>query len=156
MKKRTLQVVAVALMSLLTLGADPKLQRFEKIGHELVCTCGCNQILLECNHVGCGSSEGMRQDLMARLDKGETNEQIMAAFSDKFGPTVLAAPTTKGFNLVAWVTPFIVLSLGIFMAIFFVRRWSGRNTAPAPAAVQAGTTEEVDALRMRARQETEI
>ena len=154
--KRRLQISFIVLLAFLTLGADPKLKRFEKIGHELVCTCGCNQILLECNHVGCGSSEGMRQDLMARLDKGETNDQILAAFSDKFGPTVLAAPTTKGFNLVAWITPFVVLSIGIFMAIFFVRRWAGRNTVQPAAAVQAATPAEIDSLRLKARQETEI
>lgn len=155
MRKRSLQMFAVAMMSLLTLGADPKLKRFEKVGHELVCTCGCNQILLECNHVGCPASEGMRQDLMARLHKGETNEQIMAAFSDRFGPTVLAAPTTAGFNLVAWVVPPVVLSLGIFMAIFFVRRWSGRNTLATAASTSAGSGK-VDSMRLRARQETEI
>ena len=153
MKRRVLQLFAIFLLALLTMGADPKTQRFEKLGHQLVCTCGCNQILLECNHVGCGSSEGMRNDLMARLDKGETNEQVLAAFSDKFGPTVLAAPPTKGFNVVAWVAPPIALTIGIGLAIVFVRKW---RHVPAPAASPAPNPAELDALRARARQETEI
>jgi cytochrome c-type biogenesis protein CcmH/NrfF len=151
--KRLLQLVAIISLGLL-LGADPKTQRFEKVGHALVCTCGCNQILLECNHVGCPASEGMRQDLTARLEKGETNDQILTAFSDKFGPTVLAAPTTKGFNLLAWVAPPIALSIGIGLAIVFVRSWSKR---PLEEFVAAGVAPaDIDALRARARQETEL
>jgi cytochrome c-type biogenesis protein CcmH/NrfF len=149
--RRTIQIALIALVAVTLLGADPKTQRFEKVGHALVCTCGCNQILLECNHVGCPASEGMRQDLTARLEKGESNDQILTAFSDKFGPTVLAAPTTKGFNLVAWVTPFIALSIGIGLAIVFIRSWSSQ-----PLQRTAATPAELDPLRARARQETEL
>ena len=27
-------------------------RRFNKLGHSMMCTCGCGQVLLECNHVG--------------------------------------------------------------------------------------------------------
>ena len=54
-RRRTTSIIFIALLALATLGADTNQARFEKLGHEMVCTCGCNQILLECNHVGCPS-----------------------------------------------------------------------------------------------------
>ncbi len=36
----------------------------------------------------------------------------------KYGPTVLAAPTTTGFNRVAWIMPFLALVLGLLTTIF--------------------------------------
>ena len=43
--RRSLQVIAVAVAALLLMGAgdDP---RFDKLGHKMMCACGCRQILL--------------------------------------------------------------------------------------------------------------
>ena len=55
MLKRSLQLTALAFTSLVMLGAS----NFDRLGHQLVCQCGCGQILLECNHVGCPVSGPM-------------------------------------------------------------------------------------------------
>ena len=39
------------------LGANGDSARFTDLGHRMMCVCGCNQILLECNHVGCTYSD---------------------------------------------------------------------------------------------------
>ncbi len=72
-----------------------------------MCTCGCGQILLECNHVGCQSSEKMRNELLAALDKGDNDDLILQGFVQEYGPTVIAAPTATGFNRIAWIMPFL-------------------------------------------------
>jgi len=41
----------------------------------------------------------------------------------KYGPTVLAAPSAQGFNRVAWIMPFAVLLLGILGTMMLVRNW---------------------------------
>ena len=46
----------VCLLAVVMLGADPS-SRFNKLGHEMMCACGCGQMLLECNHVGCPDSD---------------------------------------------------------------------------------------------------
>ena len=33
------------------LGSDQD-ARFQSLGHKVMCVCSCNQVLLECNHVG--------------------------------------------------------------------------------------------------------
>ena len=55
----------------LFMGAGDDSARFKDLGHRMMCTCGCGQVLLECNHVGCQSSEKMRNELLAALDKGD-------------------------------------------------------------------------------------
>ena len=148
--RRTLAITVIALAAMGLLGAGDNTRRFEKLGHGLVCTCGCNQILLECNHVGCPASSGMRDELTAALDKGGDNDAVLAGFVTKYGPTVLAAPTTTGFNRVAWITPFAVFITGIIAVIMVTRVW--RQRAPAQAAGPGPLT---DDLRARIRQETE-
>jgi cytochrome c-type biogenesis protein CcmH len=89
----------------------------------MICGCGCNQILLECNHVGCPLSDGMRNELTAAIQRGDSDSLILQAFVQKYGPTILAAPTYAGFDRVAWITPFAVLLLAFAVAVAIIRSW---------------------------------
>jgi cytochrome c-type biogenesis protein CcmH len=154
---RMLQVAAVFLATAFLLGADPNGARFDRLGHKLMCRCGCNQILLECNHVGCSYSEKMRQELMAALQGPDSDDLILQRFVQEYGGVVLAAPTATGFNRVAWVTPFAALGAGILAVVYVVRRWKLRQVRLAvdsPAAPPVRV--ELDSFRERARKETEI
>ncbi len=104
---RIAQFVLIALVAVLFMGADSD-ARFNKLGHQLMCACGCNQVLLECNHVGCTYSDRMRNELAAGIARGDNDSLILQSFVQKYGNTVLAAPTGSGFNVVAWITPFAV------------------------------------------------
>ncbi|HTK95287.1 MAG TPA: cytochrome c-type biogenesis protein CcmH [Terriglobales bacterium] len=154
-RRRFAQVAIVALLALLFMGAGDTGKRFTNLGHGMICACGCNQILLECNHVGCQYSDRMRGELQTMLNNGDSDDAIMAAFTQKYGNTILAAPTTSGFNLVAWVTPFLVLGLATFFAGILIRRWrSGKEPLPAPAAGVPAAV--LDQYREQARRETEV
>src|SRR5579884_1681000 len=107
--RRTLQCALLSALVFAFLGAGDPASRFSDIGHQLMCICGCHQILLECNHVGCPDSDGMRNELMAAVTRGDSDSLIQQAFVQKYGPTVLAAPTTTGFNRTAWIVPFVAL-----------------------------------------------
>ena len=137
-------------------GDDPS-GRFDNLGHKLMCRCGCNQVLLECNHVGCTYSDGMRNELMAGLQRGDSDDLVLQAFVQKYGPTVMAAPTTTGFNRVAWIMPFVALTGGLLLVVLIVKAW---NTRRAVAVVPAGgatvDARELDELRRRVHQETEL
>ena len=52
------------------LGAGDSNSRFGKLGHEMICVCGCGQILLECNHVGCPDSDRMIGELRQQIGGG--------------------------------------------------------------------------------------
>ena len=153
-KLRFVQLALGALLFLLFLGADGD-ARFNKLGHQLMCACGCNQILLECNHVGCTYSDRMRDELSAGLTRGDNDSLILQSFVQKYGNTVLAAPTSTGFNRVAWIMPFAVFALAIFLTVWLVRLWKSRAVAQPVASPKLDAVE-LDELRKKARKETEF
>jgi len=154
--RRWVQAAVLAVAVIVLMGASDDSARFKDLGHRMMCTCGCGQILLECNHVGCQSSDKMRDQLLAALDKGGSNSDdlILQGFVQEYGPTVIAAPTATGFNRVAWIMPFVVLALGIAFAVHVVRSWKNR---PEPALADGITIpqgSELDEFRQKARNET--
>ena len=152
---RWLQAAALALAVVVFMGAGDDSARFKDLGHRMMCTCGCGQVLLECNHVGCQSSDKMRNQLLAALDKGNNDDLILQGFVQEYGPTVIAAPTATGFNRVAWIMPFAALAFGIIFVVYVVRSWKNR---PAPALADGITIprgSELDELREKARKETD-
>jgi len=120
-----------------------------------MCVCGCNQILLECNHVGCTYSDRMRGELVAALDRGENDDLAMQDFVQKYGTTVMAAPTTAGFNQVAWIMPFLVLILGLVTTVFIVLAWRKRPVLAAPSDIPAVRGADLERFSAQARKETE-
>ena len=154
--KRVAQMLLLMGALSLFLGAGDETTRFNDLGHKLMCACGCRQVLLECNHVGCRYSDRMRDELMAAIQRGDNDNLTLQSFVQKYGPTVLAAPTTKGFDRVAWIMPYVALLLGLTGTVVLVRMWRHRPAAaPSGVSVPAGSPE-FDEFRMRARQETEI
>jgi cytochrome c-type biogenesis protein CcmH len=149
-----LAVLVTALT--LFLGAGDDSARFNDLGHRLMCACGCRQILLECNHVGCAYSDRMRAELVAAVDRGDNDDLTLQSFVQKYGPTVLAAPTKSGFNRVAWITPYVALALGLGLVGLLVRAWRARPLllpADAPKPVFGA---ELEQFREQARKETEV
>jgi cytochrome c-type biogenesis protein CcmH/NrfF len=153
--KRNAQLAIVIVAVFLFMGAGDD-ARFNKIGHSMMCTCGCGQVLLECNHVGCTVSDKMRNELAAALDRGDNNDLILQGFVQNYGPTVIAAPTASGFNRVAWIMPFLVLALGMAFVVFIVRSWKNK---PAPAladGIVIPHDSDLDDFKRRARRETDL
>ena len=123
-----IQATALAIALCFSLGATNADSRFNDLGHRLMCTCGCAQLLGECNHVGCPESGRERDELKAAIVAGKSDKEILGWFAAKYGATVLAAPTAHGFDLVAWIAPFAVFAAALLGTIFLVRRWSIGST----------------------------
>ncbi len=153
--KRIVQLSLLVLALFTFMGAGDDSGRFNDLGHKLMCACGCGQILLECNHVGCTYSDRMRGELAAAIDRGDSDDLSLQSFVQKYGPTVLAAPPTTGFNRVAWVMPFAALVFGILLTVYIVRAWKSRPAA-APSGVAPVTGPELDVFRQQARRDTDL
>jgi cytochrome c-type biogenesis protein CcmH len=157
------QVGMLCLAIFAFLGAGDENARFNDLGHRLMCVCGCNQILLECNHVGCNYSEHMREELIAAINHGDNDDLVLQAFIQKYGTTVLAAPTQTGFNRVAWIMPYLALVLGLGVVVMVVGAWR-RNPPPPPTGGGSGSSQSgpgggdpnLERFRDQAQRETEI
>jgi cytochrome c-type biogenesis protein CcmH/NrfF len=131
----------------LALAADRS--HVKQVGQKFVCVCGtCNQMLTECNHFGCPSSGPMLAEIAAQLDEGQNDQSIISHFAEKYGITVLSAPPASGFNLAAWLMPFLALAAGGLLVIYFVRHYRSKWQA-VPAA-------DVDVAKYQQKVEEEL
>ena len=100
-----LAVFAIAPLLLPRAGAQQPSERAKQIGGKFMCMCGCNQVLTQCNHVGCTVSAGMLKELDQWVARGDSETAITQMFVQEFGTKVYAEPPKSGFSLVAWVMP---------------------------------------------------
>src|ERR1700751_852483 len=156
---RTSKAILLVVMSaavLLSLGAGDRTARFSEIGHRMMCVCGCNQILLECNHVGCSASDGMRNELMASLDRGDSESLVEQGFVQKYGPTVLAAPTTTRFDRAAYIVPLAALTLGFGVITLMTYAWRNRSDPITTRGLRPIRGPKLERFRDQARRETTL
>ena len=159
---RTVQLALLCVVTVAMLGAGES--RFNRLGHELMCSCGCNQVLLECNHVGCPDSARMIGELHAQIDSGKSDTAVLNWFVAKYGATILAAPIRGGFDNAAWIVPAVIFFLATLGTFGIVWMWKRRTLklAGAAAGLEAGdlsaageSNAQDAALRERIRRETE-
>ena len=154
--KRGAQLLLILVALFTFMGVGDEDARFRDIGHHLMCVCGCNQILLECNHVGCQYSDRMRVELAAALDRGDNDDLTIQSFIQKYGTTVVAAPSTKGFGRVAWIMPFVALFGGLATVVLVVRAWRMRPTPAFADGLRPLQGPERERFRDQADKETDL
>jgi cytochrome c-type biogenesis protein CcmH/NrfF len=98
----------------------------------------------------------MRNELMAAVSRGDSDSLVEQAFVQKYGPTVLAAPTTTGFDRTAWIVPFVALFLGFFAVVAVVRAWKNRPAPALATGLHPVPSAELDRFRDQARKETDL
>jgi len=114
--------------------SDPEVQ---KLGHALMCMCGCNQILIECDHQGsdrCLMHDRMMAEVQQRVASSQSESLILQSFVQEYGPQVLVVPPAKGFNLTAWLMPIFASLAGLSLLLILLLRWRERSLSPALAA----------------------
>src|SRR5207237_2724098 len=144
------RVSAALVLALLFLTTPVAATTQQEVEESLTCQCGCGLTVLACNHLQCPSGEPMKKEIAERLARGEDRETILAAFRARYGEKVLSSPTLRGFNWLAWVTPFAAILAGALGVTLVIRRWV---RAPAPAA--AGEPPADDERRRRLARELE-
>ncbi len=91
------------------------------------------------------AAEEVRQDVRARLGRGESDAQILDAYVARYGKRILAEPPAVGFDLALYVFPVIVFGLSLLGVAMVLRRFShhasddaartrdpGRRSTPCP------------------------
>ena len=115
----------------------PRLDGIDSVARQLMCTCGCNLTVAACEGtMTCDIAARMRKEALDKLSKGMSTNEVLASFAADYGEQVLAAPTKKGFNLTAWILPFVALAAGVLVVTVALTRWRRR-----PAVVVAGTAD---------------
>ncbi|MBI4317052.1 MAG: cytochrome c-type biogenesis protein CcmH [Chloroflexi bacterium] len=124
----------------------------QDITSELMCQCGCTMIVASCD---CGTAAQMTDVVKQKLDEGQTKEQILAYFVSQYGETVLSAPTKEGFNLTAWIFPFVALIAGAGVVYVVLSRWVMKPKPLEETSLAPVPAEAMDEYEERFRHELE-
>lgn len=119
----------IAMMLASPVAGAVKQDSLQAVSEALTCQCGCGLTVANCNHPQCEFSVPVRDQIEKMLNRGMARTQIIAEFRHKYGEKILSAPTTEGFNLVAWIMPFAALTAGFGLIFAVVGRW--HRNAPA-------------------------
>jgi cytochrome c-type biogenesis protein CcmH/NrfF len=120
--------IAIALLSIPPLKAQ-QTDHAKQLGMKLMCICGCGQVLVQCNHIGCPSSVPMLKELDAHIARAESDDLIVQDFVQEYGVQVLSAPPHTGFNAIAWFLPGIAFAIGLSLVLLVIARWRKRKVA---------------------------
>lgn len=154
--------VAVAPFAVVRVRAE--LDHAHELGKKVRCICGgCEQSAGTCYHVGssfsgpCGVAQTMIKEIQDHLDKGLSDEQVIAAMIKEYGTGAYVEPPKRGFGLVAWLMPGIYLLVGGVLVVFVISRWRKRGIAAEASAPSANSVspEILERARIAARKAME-
>jgi len=123
----------------------------KKLGLNLMCMCGCGQVLVQCNHLNCPSAPPMLKELDDRIASGASDESVIQDFIKGYGVAVLSSPPNSGFNRVAWLLPSVAFALGLGLVALVINHWRKRPIVVAAAPQSSQVQISPDALA-RARE----
>jgi cytochrome c-type biogenesis protein CcmH/NrfF len=128
----------------------------DDVSQGLTCQCGCGLTVANCNHPECSFSVPLRGEISRMLDRGMDRPAIIAIYRAKFGEKILSAPTTEGFNLLAWVMPFFALFVGGGFIVLMLGRW--RHETPSLPEGSEAMVQRVPVIdpKLRERLEAEV
>ncbi|MDR7434898.1 MAG: cytochrome c-type biogenesis protein CcmH [Armatimonadota bacterium] len=132
--KRTWMIAGIVAITFLFGGEIAHALTVGEVAGEFICQCGCGLTLANCAHGECGPRDQMTTAIASMIAAGKTKPEIIAAFVAQYGERVLAAPTKRGFNLVAWVTPFATLIAGAGLLVLLAWSWAVRRRVVQPTA----------------------
>ncbi len=112
--------------------------KMEEVASRLSCYCGtCPHLVV--TQCGCGTAEQIKVAVQKMIDSGMSSDQIVQWYVNKYGQTVLAAPPKSGFNLTAWLLPFLGFLFGSVLLVVYLKKQKVENAPKQPEAVQETT-----------------
>jgi cytochrome c-type biogenesis protein CcmH len=126
----------LALHALPALAQTPTPNEINEIARGLWCPL-CNGVRLDnCELQACIQ---MKEVIAQKLEAGESEEHIKAYFLEQYGDVVLGAPSTQGFNRLAWILPILAAAVGLGWLVYFVRSVTRKRAAVADTASMSQT-----------------
>ena len=128
--KGSLLVLIVAAACLAQSASQLQTDAVKRIGGRLACLCGtCKNTVADCAMIECHFSKPAKMRIVALAAAGKSDSEIIDEFVKEYGNQIFAAPPAEGFNLLAWVMPWVAIAAGLAVIWMFIRRFR----CPAPA-----------------------
>ncbi len=117
----------------------------------LMCQCGCGMTVATCQEsMDCSIADSVVKEIDDQIDEGKDKGEILDYFATIYGEEVLSVPRKSGFSLMAWVMPFLAVTVGGAGVAALVRLWSrGRPGPPSDAPASATPTSDINTYEER-------
>lgn len=109
-----------------------KEERARRLADRLKCPVCRSQSVRQSNSF---MAEDMERKIRVLVSEGKSDEEIVEYFTSRFGQYILLSPPKRGFNLTAWLVPFVVVGVGGFGVFLATRRWR-RSEPIEPSAAE--------------------
>lgn len=109
-------------------------ERIYQLARQVKCPQCAGQSVAESDVV---ISREIRRDIASRVEAGETDEQILQAYADRYGQEILLEPPTSGSSRVVWLLPVVALVGGLVIVVVVFRRWRTSEVGSASAEDEA-------------------
>jgi cytochrome c-type biogenesis protein CcmH len=123
------------------LAEDPVVeQRLISISEEMRCLVCQNESL-----AGSRSdlANDLRREIRTLIKEGKSDDQIRSFMVERYGDFVLYRPPVKPLTWLLWLGPFIILFIGIFFLLAYLKR---RNALASGKSLSAEDNQKIDAL----------
>lgn len=139
-------ILAVLIAGLMVSGAaadDVYSERTLDIARQLQCPICDGQSVADSQVT---LAQQMRDVIEQKVQAGESNDQIMAYFTDRYGERVLLDPPKSGFNMTLWWIPPAVLAVGALVVVLYMREGRGASRSRLAVPRQDPIDDELESL----------
>jgi cytochrome c-type biogenesis protein CcmH len=113
---------------------DPAMQaRYEHINRELRCLVCQNQTIADSN---APLAQDLRREVREMMSAGKNDDEIRDFMLERYGDFVLYKPRMTGVNFLLWAAPVLLLLLGTFIGVRYIRKQAAENATDRPEAGQ--------------------
>lgn len=123
--------------------ADPVAEkRLQGLSEELRCLVCQNQTIADSN---AELAQDLRREIRSMIKDGKSDQQILDFMVTRYGDFVLYRPPVKGTTLLLWGGPLLLLVLGLFTLVRYLKRRAVR-VAEQEATLSVDDARRADAL----------
>ena len=82
---------------------------------------------------GSGLAMQMRGVIREQLAAGQSEQQVISYFRERYGDTILESPPKQGFSSLIWVMPLVMLLAGLWIVVTLGREWQASRASASQA-----------------------
>ncbi len=86
-------------------------------------------------------AQQMRAVVKEQLASGKSPDEVKNYFISKYGEWVLLEPKARGFNLIVYMLPVLLVLGGAVFLVYIVRKWTAVAPVPAGSTPRTGDEE---------------
>ncbi|MDR3701396.1 MAG: cytochrome c-type biogenesis protein CcmH [Candidatus Sulfopaludibacter sp.] len=115
----SLLAFVIAIAALAQTASENPSADVRRVGMRLQCQCGCKDSVATCSMLECGFSKPAKERIARMQNVGMSDQQIVQAFIQDYGPGIFLAPPSA----FGWIVPYVSVGFGLMVIWLFVRKY---------------------------------